>query len=164
MLHALCRFRRRLCSFAYPMCARCLAVQVRVAVIREEGSNGDREMAAAVYAAGMEPWDITMSDLIAGRAQLDSFRGIIFVGGFSYADVLDSAKGWAGTIKFNNRVLKQFQEFYNRPDTFSLGICNGCQLMALLGWVPATASKDGGVAAQLQDLQQPRFVHNKSGR
>eukprot|EP00878_Enallax_costatus_P000493 GHUV01000586.1.p1 GENE.GHUV01000586.1~~GHUV01000586.1.p1 ORF type:complete len:953 (+),score=239.62 GHUV01000586.1:313-2859(+) len=138
--------------------------KVRVAVIREEGSNGDREMAAAVYAAGMEPWDITMSDLIAGRAQLDSFRGIIFVGGFSYADVLDSAKGWAGTIKFNNRVLKQFQEFYNRPDTFSLGICNGCQLMALLGWVPATASKDGGVAAQLQDMQQPRFVHNKSGR
>lgn len=145
-------------------CFAVLARQVRVAVIREEGSNGDREMAAAVYAAGMEPWDITMSDLIAGRAQLDSFRGIIFVGGFSYADVLDSAKGWAGTIKFNNRVLKQFQEFYNRSDTFSLGICNGCQLMALLGWVPATANKDGGVAAQLQDLQQPRFVHNKSGR
>jgi phosphoribosylformylglycinamidine synthase len=138
--------------------------KVRVAVIREEGSNGDREMAAAVYAAGMEPWDITMSDLIAGRAQLDSFRGIIFVGGFSYADVLDSAKGWAGTIKFNSRVLSQFQEFYNRSDTFSLGICNGCQLMALLGWVPATASKDGGVTAQLQDMQQPRFVHNKSGR
>jgi hypothetical protein len=67
-----------------------------VAVIREEGSNGDREMAAAVYAAGMEPWDITMSDLLAGRASLDSFRGIVFVGGFSYADVLDSAKGWAG--------------------------------------------------------------------
>eukprot|EP00879_Flechtneria_rotunda_P005989 GHRR01006298.1.p1 GENE.GHRR01006298.1~~GHRR01006298.1.p1 ORF type:complete len:1281 (+),score=448.03 GHRR01006298.1:710-4552(+) len=138
--------------------------KVRVAVIREEGSNGDREMAAAVYAAGMESWDITMSDLIAGRAQLDSFQGIIFVGGFSYADVLDSAKGWAGTIKFNDRVLKQFQDFYNRPDTISLGICNGCQLMALLGWVPATASKDGGVAAQLQDAQQPRFVHNKSGR
>lgn len=138
--------------------------KVRVAVIREEGSNGDREMAAAVFAAGMEPWDITMSDLIAGRAQLDSFRGIIFVGGFSYADVLDSAKGWAATIRFNERVLKQFQEFYNRPDTFSLGICNGCQLQALLGWVPATASAEGGVAAQLPDLQQPRFVHNTSGR
>lgn len=66
--------------------------KVRVAVIREEGSNGDREMAAAVYAAGMEPWDITMSDLINGRASLDTFQGIIFVGGFSYADVLDSAK------------------------------------------------------------------------
>jgi phosphoribosylformylglycinamidine synthase len=77
---------------------------------------------------------------------------------------LDSAKGWAATIRFNERVLKQFQEFYNRPDTFSLGICNGCQLQALLGWVPATASADGGVAAQLPDLQQPRFVHNTSGR
>jgi hypothetical protein len=77
--------------------------------------------------------------------------------------VLDSAKGWAATIRFNDKVLKQFQEFYNRPDTFSLGICNGCQLMALLGWVPATAA-EGGVAAQLPDLQQPRFVHNTSGR
>lgn len=73
--------------------------KVRVAIIREEGSNGDREMSAACFAAGMEPWDITMSDLINGRASLDTFRGIIFVGGFSYADTLDSAKGWAGTIR-----------------------------------------------------------------
>lgn len=79
-------------------------LQVRVAIVREEGSNGDREMAAAVFASGMEPWDVTMSDLVAGRASLDSFRGIIFVGGFSYADVLDSAKGWAGTIRFNDKV------------------------------------------------------------
>jgi len=135
------------------------ADKVRVAIIREEGSNGDREMAAACFAAGMEPWDITMSDLLNGRASLDTFRGIIFVGGFSYADTLDSAKGWAGTIRFNDRVLAQFQAFYNRPDTWSLGICNGCQLMALLGWVPATAANQ-----QLPDLKQPRFVHNKSGR
>ena len=73
---------------------------MRVAVIREEGSNGDREMSAAVYAAGLEPWDITMSDLIAGRASLDSFQGLVFVGGFSYADTLDSAKGWAGKLFF----------------------------------------------------------------
>ncbi|GAX81039.1 hypothetical protein CEUSTIGMA_g8474.t1 [Chlamydomonas eustigma] len=83
--------------------------KVRVAIIREEGSNGDREMSAACFAAGMEPWDITMSDLLNGRASLDTFRGIIFVGGFSYADTLDSAKGWAGTIRFNSRVLEQFQ-------------------------------------------------------
>jgi len=132
--------------------------KVRVAVIREEGSNGDREMSAAVYAAGMEPWDITMSDLLNGRASLDSFRGIIFVGGFSYADTLDSAKGWAAGIRFNDRLLKQFQAFYQRSDTWSLGICNGCQLSALLGWVPAPS----GVS--LPDLNQPRFVHNKSGR
>lgn len=69
-----------------------------------------------------------------------------------------------GTIRFNERVLKQFQAFYNRPDTFSLGICNGCQLQALLGWVPATGAPGGGVGAQLPDAEQPRFVHNKSGR
>ncbi|GLC44010.1 hypothetical protein PLESTB_000219600 [Pleodorina starrii] len=134
------------------------ADKVRVAILREEGSNGDREMAAAAFAAGMEPWDITMSDLINGRASLDTFQGIIFVGGFSYADVLDSAKGWAGTIRFNDRLLQQFRAFYDRPDTWSLGICNGCQLMALLGWVPAPG------AQQIADVRQPRFVHNSSGR
>ncbi|GFY85164.1 purine biosynthesis 4 [Actinidia rufa] len=108
----------------------------KVAVIREEGSNGDREMSAAFYAAGFEPWDVSMSDLLNGAISLQKFRGIVFVGGFSYADVLDSAKGWSASIRFNQPLLKQFQEFYERPDTFSLGVCNGCQLMALLGWVP----------------------------
>ncbi len=84
------------------------------------------------------------------------------MGGFSYADTLDSAKGWAGTIRFNDNLLQQFQAFYQRHDTFSLGICNGCQLMALLGWVPAASASGSG--APLPDLQQPRFVHNASGR
>ncbi len=174
-----------------------------MAIIREEGSNGDREMGAAVYSAGMEPWDITMSDLLQGRATLDFFQGelpgqhdltsqlalslnmrlntalprmsgschtheatqscagIVFVGGFSYADVLDSAKGWAGTIRFSDSLRQQFQAFYGRPDTFSLGICNGCQLMALLGWVPGTGQQQDGV---LLDSVQPRFIHNRSGR
>nr|QKY14978.1 phosphoribosylformylglycinamidine synthase (PURL) [Polytomella parva] len=114
----------------------------KVAIIREEGSNGDREMSAAAFAAGLEPWDVTMSDLLAGRISLDGFQGIIFVGGFSYADTLDSAKGWAGTIRFNDRVLEQFRGFYSRADTWSLGICNGCQLMALLGWVPGASVAD----------------------
>ena len=74
---------------------------------------------------------------------------------------MDSAKGWAGTIRFNDRLWQQFQAFYARPDTFSLGVCNGCQLMALLGWVPATGPAD---AALLEDAAQPRFVHNASGR
>ncbi len=136
--------------------------KVRVAIIREEGSNGDREMSAAVWAAGMEPWDVTMSDLLTGKAVLESFKGIVFVGGFSYADVMDSAKGWAGTIRFNTTLWEQFQTFYARDDTFSLGVCNGCQLMALLGWVPATGGTDG--SALLPDASQPRFVHNASGR
>ncbi|CAN8234853.1 unnamed protein product [Cochlearia groenlandica] len=133
-------------------------VKPKVAVIREEGSNGDREMSAAFYAAGFEPWDVTVSDLLAGSITLDQFRGIVFVGGFSYADVLDSAKGWAASIRFNEPLLSQFQEFYKRPDTFSLGICNGCQLMALLGWVP------GPQVGGSLDTSQPRFVHNESGR
>jgi phosphoribosylformylglycinamidine synthase len=127
----------------------------KVAVIREEGSNGDREMVSAFYLAGFEPWDVMMTDLLRGRLTLDQFRGVVFVGGFSYADVLDSAKGWAASIRFNKKVWRQFERFYHRPDTFSLGVCNGCQLMALLGWVPWR-----GIADKLQ----PRFIHNKSGR
>ncbi|XP_071692127.1 probable phosphoribosylformylglycinamidine synthase, chloroplastic/mitochondrial [Rutidosis leptorrhynchoides] len=129
----------------------------KVAVIREEGSNGDREMSAAFYASGFEPWDVTMSDLLNGSVSLSEFRGIVFVGGFSYADVLGSAKGWAASIRFNKPLISQFQEFYNRDDTFSLGVCNGCQLMALLGWIPGPQVGDG-------DLAQPRFVHNESGK
>ncbi|KAF9602091.1 hypothetical protein IFM89_024858 [Coptis chinensis] len=139
-----------------------VAAKPKVAVIREEGSNGDREMSAAFYATGFEPWDVTMSDLLQGAISLDEFRGIAFVGGFSYADVLDSAKGWSASIRFNEPLLKQFQEFYNRPDTFSIGVCNGCQLMALLGWVPG--AEVGGVHGVGADPSQPRFIHNESGR
>jgi len=138
------------------------SVKPKVAIIREEGSNGDREMSAMALAAGFEPWDITMSDLLNSRASLKEFRGVVFVGGFSYGDVLDSAKGWAGTIRFNESLLQQFQDFYNRSDTFSLGVCNGCQLMALLGWVPG--SDVGGTLGAGGDQAQPRFVHNESGR
>ena len=96
-----------------------------------------------------------MTDLLDGRMRLDDFRGVVFVGGFSYADVLDSSKGWAATIRFNAGLWEQFERFYHRPDTFSLGVCNGCQLMAFLGWVPWRGISD--------DLQ-PRFIHNGSGR
>ncbi|XP_021739143.1 probable phosphoribosylformylglycinamidine synthase, chloroplastic/mitochondrial [Chenopodium quinoa] len=134
----------------------------KVAILREEGSNGDREMSAAFYAAGFEPWDVAMSDLLSGAISLKDFRGIAFVGGFSYADVLDSAKGWSASIRFNQPLLDQFQEFYHRSDTFSLGVCNGCQLMALLGWIPGP--KVGGVLGNGGDTAQPRFIHNESGR
>ncbi len=127
----------------------------KIAVIREEGSNGDREMTSAFYMAGFDTWDVTMTDLLSGAARLDDFRGVTFVGGFSYADVLDSAKGWAGIIRFHPRLRDMFDRFYARPDTFSLGVCNGCQLMALLGWVPFKG---------LPDHCQPRFIRNRSGR
>ncbi|MCR4323273.1 MAG: phosphoribosylformylglycinamidine synthase [Candidatus Azambacteria bacterium] len=127
----------------------------RVAILREEGSNGDREMTSAFFLAGFEPWDITMTDLISKRITLDGFRGLVAVGGFSYADVPESAKGWAATIRYNETLQKMFKDFFERPDTFSLGVCNGCQLFALMGWVPAN-----GIA----DSRQPRFVQNTSGR
>lgn len=127
----------------------------KVAIIREEGSNGDREMTSAFYHAGFETWDVSMSDLLRGEITLDEFRGIAFVGGFSYADVLDSAKGWAGVIRFHKGLYEQFRRFYQREDSFSLGVCNGCQLMALLGWVPWQG---------IEDRFQPRFIRNRSGR
>ena len=127
----------------------------KVAILRDEGSNSDREMSSAFYLAGFEVWDISMTDLLDGRAVLDDFRGLAAVGGFSYADVPESAKGWAATIRFNDRLREQFETFYNRPDTFSLGICNGCQLFGLIGWVPW---------AGLEPQDQPRFVRNNSGR
>jgi len=127
----------------------------KVAILRDEGSNSDREMTAAFYAAGFEPWDICMNDLLTGRITLDGFRGLAAVGGFSYADVPESAKGWAATILFNEQLKAMFNDFYNRPDTFTLGICNGCQLFGLLGWVPWQ-----GIAPE----SQPRFAHNTSGR
>ena len=97
----------------------------KVAIIRQEGSNGDREMLSAFLLAGFESWDVTVSDLLSGKVTLNDFRGIVFVGGFSYADVLDSGKGWAGVIKFNDSVFQQFEAFRKREDTFSLEICNG---------------------------------------
>ena len=127
----------------------------KVAILREEGSNGDREMTSAFYQAGFEPWDVTMTDLIHGRITLERFRGLVAVGGFSYADVPQSAKGWAAAIRFNDSLRKMFDQFYHRPDTFSLGVCNGCQLFGLLGWVPWSG---------IPENQQPRFIQNTSGR
>ncbi len=131
------------------------ATKPKVAILRDEGSNSDREMSSAFYLAGFEVWDISMTDLLEERVRLDDFRGLAAVGGFSYADVPESAKGWAATIRFNDRLREQFDTFYQRPDTFSLGVCNGCQLFGLIGWVPWT-----GLEAQ----RQPRFIRNISGR
>lgn len=138
-------------------------VRPRVAVVREEGSNGDREMAASLLMAGFEVWDVTMQDLCSGTVTLDPFRGVVFVGGFSYADVLGSAKGWAATVTFNPRARAQFAAFRSREDTFSLGVCNGCQLMALLGWV-GSESEDRDPKEEESLMQGVLLTHNQSGR
>uniref|UniRef100_A0A3Q1FVB7 Phosphoribosylformylglycinamidine synthase n=1 Tax=Acanthochromis polyacanthus TaxID=80966 RepID=A0A3Q1FVB7_9TELE len=126
-----------------------------VAVIREEGSNGDREMSVSLHMAGFEVWDITMHDLCSGCVSLDPFKAVVFVGGFSYADVLGSAKGWAATVSYNHRAKAEFAHFFRRLDALSLGVCNGCQLLALLGWVGE--GEDGAESEVV-------LTHNKSGR
>ncbi|XP_065283087.1 phosphoribosylformylglycinamidine synthase [Dermacentor albipictus] len=131
---------------------------MKVAVLREEGVNSDREMAASFYMAGFEAWDVTMTDLLEGAVTLDGFQGLVFPGGFSYADVLGSARGWAASLMFHEKLAAQLAAFKNNPLTFSLGICNGCQLMALLGWVAPYTSSSGSVEPGTQ------LLHNKSGR
>ncbi|KAK6630680.1 hypothetical protein RUM44_002849 [Polyplax serrata] len=134
----------------------------RVAVIREEGSNGDREMAASLFQAGFEVWDVTMQDLLNKVVTVDQFRGVIFPGGFSYADVLGSAKGWAASLLFHPDLKAQFRSFAARPDTFSLGVCNGCQLMSLLGWIGTKPLE----AKEASSQPDPEIVleHNNSER
>ena len=105
---------------------------VRAAILRDKGTNGEREMAYALYLAGFDVKDVHLPDLISGRETLDDVQLIVFCGGFSNSDVLGSAKGWAAGILFNEQAKATLDRFYARPDTLSLGICNGCQLMAEL--------------------------------
>lgn len=123
---------------------------IRAAIIREKGVNGDREMAWMMYLAGMDVKDVHMTDLMAGRETLDDLNMIVFVGGFSNSDVLGSSKGWAGVFRYNENARKALERFYSRPDTLSLGVCNGCQLMIELGLI--TPGHE----------QKPRMLLNKS--
>ncbi|MFN3998645.1 phosphoribosylformylglycinamidine synthase [Algoriphagus sp.] len=124
--------------------------KAKAAIIREKGVNGDREMAYSLWLAGFEVKDIHMTDLIAGRENLEDVQMIVFVGGFSNSDVLGSAKGWAGAFLYNPKAKQALDNFYARPDTLSLGVCNGCQLMVELGLV--TSDHD----------QKPKMLHNAS--
>ncbi len=123
---------------------------IKAAIIREKGSNGDREMAYALYLAGFDVKDIHMTDLISGRENLEDVNFIVFVGGFSNSDVLGSAKGWAGAFLYNEKAMLALQNFYKRPDTLSLGVCNGCQLMTELNLVYPEHDK------------HPKMHHNNS--
>ncbi len=124
--------------------------KAKAAIIREKGTNGDREMAYALYMAGFEVKDVHMTDLATGRETLEDVNMIVFCGGFSNSDVLGSAKGWAGAFLFNEKSKLALDNFYKRIDTLSLGICNGCQLMIELGLV--TPEHD----------VKPRMLHNVS--
>jgi phosphoribosylformylglycinamidine synthase len=124
----------------------------RVAVLREQGVNSHVEMAAAFDAAGFEAFDVHMTDLIEGRHRLDGFKGLVACGGFSYGDVLGGGAGWARTILFNARLAERFALFFGRSDTFTLGVCNGCQMLSQLKAIIPGAE------------HWPRFRANRSGR
>ncbi|XP_026272194.1 phosphoribosylformylglycinamidine synthase [Frankliniella occidentalis] len=141
-----------------PKPSKTLTSAPRVAVIREEGTNGDREMSASLFMAGFEVWDVTMQDLLDEKITVDGFRGIVFPGGFSYADVLGSAKGWAANLLFHSKLRDQFKAFALKQNTFSLGVCNGCQLMSLLGWIGIKPIGDAG------DTPDIVLDHNDSER
>lgn len=123
---------------------------IKAAIIREKGVNGDREMAYSMFLAGMDVKDVHMTDLISGRETLEEVNMIVFVGGFSNSDVMGSAKGWAGAFLYNPQAKKALDNFYARPDTLSLGICNGCQLMVELGLVYP------------EHEEKPKMLHNNS--
>lgn len=125
---------------------------VKGAIIREKGSNGDREMAFAMHLAGFDVKDIHMTDLISGREDLSDVNFIAFVGGFSNSDVLGSAKGWAGAFLYNEKAKSALDQFFKRDDTLSLGVCNGCQLMVELALIYP------------EHPEHIKMLHNSSGK
>jgi phosphoribosylformylglycinamidine synthase len=135
-----------------PFATRHSAARPRIAILREQGVNGQVEMAAAITRADFQAIDVHMTDILSGRVSLQEFRGIIACGGFSYGDVLGAGEGWAKSILFNERARAEFAAFFQREDAFALGVCNGCQMMSnLKSLIPGA------------DLW-PRFVQNKSER
>lgn len=121
-----------------------------VAILREQGVNSHVEMAYAMAQAGFDTYDVHMSDLLAKRVDLERFQGLVACGGFSYGDTLGAGEGWARSILFNARLAEQFQRFFSRADTFTLGVCNGCQMLAALsGIIPGAEA-------------WPRFTRNRS--
>jgi phosphoribosylformylglycinamidine synthase len=126
--------------------------RIKAAIIREKGSNSEREMANAMYLAGFDVKDVHMTDLISGRETLEDIKFIAAVGGFSNSDVLGSAKGWAGAFLYNEKANKALKNFFAKEDTLSLGVCNGCQLFVELGLLTP------------EDTEKPKMLHNESGK
>jgi phosphoribosylformylglycinamidine synthase len=133
---------------AAPMLAT--GVRPKMAILREQGVNGQIEMANAFFRAGFDCVDVHMSDVIEGRVDMADFKGVVACGGFSYGDVLGAGEGWAKSILFNSRARDQFETFFQRRDTFALGVCNGCQMFSNLHeLIPGTE-------------HWPHFVRNRS--
>jgi phosphoribosylformylglycinamidine synthase len=129
-----------------------LTARPPVAILREQGVNGQLEMAAAFTRAGFKAIDVHMTDILSGRISLRDFRGVVACGGFSYGDVLGAGEGWAKSVLFNDRARVEFAEFFAREDAFALGVCNGCQMMSNLHSIIPGSD------------HWPRFVQNQSER
>lgn len=130
---------------------------IRAAIIREKGVNGDREMAFSLYLAGFDVKDVHMSDLMSGRETLEDVNMIVFCGGFSHSDVLGSAKGWASGFLWNDNARKAIERFYEREDTLSLGVCNGCQLMIELGLIKPASKVTPGTKVRMAHNESHKF-------
>ena len=126
---------------------------VRAAVIREKGTNGDREMAYALFAGGFDVKDVTMSDIMCGKEKLEDVNLIVFPGGFSNSDVLGAARGWAGVFKYNEQAQKVLNAYLSRKDTLTLGVCNGCQLVVALDLLYPESPKK----IEMQDNESGKF-------
>ena len=126
--------------------------KIKAAIIRDKGSNSEREMAYAMHLSGFEVVDVHMTDLISGRENLNDINFLVAVGGFSNSDVLGSAKGWAGSFLYNEKAKRSLENFYKRKDTLSLGVCNGCQLFIELGLLHP------------QDKLKPKMEFNESNK
>src|SRR5690606_28222258 len=133
----------------------------KAAIIREKGSNSEREMANAMYLAGFDVKDVHMTALISGRETLEDIQFIGTVGGFSNSDVLGSAKGWAGAFLYNEKAKKALDNFFARPDTLSVGICNGCQLFMELELINPEHDKHGKMLHNTSQKHECNFVSVK---
>ena len=170
------RASRRVVTFdpaddvAAPFVAR--GARPPIAILRDQGVNGEVEMAAAFDRAGFEAHDVHMSDIIEGRVSLARFRGFAACGGFSYGDVLGGGEGWAKSILYNPRARDEFAAFFARPDTFALGVCNGCQMMAALkelipgaeAWPRFVKNTSEQFEARLVDGRDPARARRCSSR
>jgi phosphoribosylformylglycinamidine synthase len=143
-------------DIAAPYVAR--GARPRVAILREQGINGQVEMAAAFHRAGFSAVDVHMTDIIAGRMGLEGFQGVAAGGGFSYGDVLGAGEGWAKSVLFNARARDQFDAFFRRADTFALGVCNGCQMMTSLRELVPGAEHWPRMVRNLSEQFEARFV------
>jgi phosphoribosylformylglycinamidine synthase len=136
-------------------------VRPKAAILREKGSNSEREMANAMFLAGFDVKDVHMTDLISGRETLEDIQFIGAVGGFSNSDVLGSAKGWAGAFLYNEKAKKALTDFFARPDTLSVGICNGCQLFMELEMINPEHEVHGKMLHNISGKHESNFISVK---